>query len=527
MDVIPIEGAGDATGLKTKEAKQGHWHDLLLKLNELISNLGSDPKINIDIFVRYAAEIIGGACAIYNRLDEEGVVLYAYSAYNFQSGAGDKPDGHICYEETIKGQNVLIIFEDLEGTQYFETDPNVKKYGLKSYIGFPVSFSGKAKGALCVIDTKRREFSYTDREVITALAKLLSIEEERMRLNEAEQKRAACEKMIADISSNGLEVIDIEAFLNKCVQIMGSTIDVGGVLFWRYNHDSDTYSCTSEWLGRGIESHMGELHDIPSSALPLAADLFVDKGFNYQDIRDIPEGRKRVIMDMLGIKSVLSVTILVNKAIYGFLGFEEHQKYRQWSDTDITILKTVSQIIARTIENKLAGDEIKDHHDLLEREVKRRTADLFKTNLKLEEEIQERQKAENSLKSVLKLVEKERIEVDKKVLFNIRQTVEPYLKKIKGDGLNANQEANLRIAELNLKDIVSTLGYRLSSFRVKLTPMEIQVANLIEKNKNTKEISKLLNLSGRTIERHRYQIRKKLGIKQRNVSLRTFLLSFQ
>jgi DNA-binding CsgD family transcriptional regulator len=60
-----------------------------------------------------------------------------------------------------------------------------------------------------------------------------------------------------------------------------------------------------------------------------------------------------------------------------------------------------------------------------------------------------------------------------------------------------------------------------------LTPTEVRVADLIKQGKTSKEISELFNLSPRTIEFHRDNIREKMGLKNRKINLRTHLLSFQ
>jgi two-component system invasion response regulator UvrY len=57
--------------------------------------------------------------------------------------------------------------------------------------------------------------------------------------------------------------------------------------------------------------------------------------------------------------------------------------------------------------------------------------------------------------------------------------------------------------------------------------MEIQVANLIKQGKGNKQIADLLNLSHRTIEVHRYNIRKKLQMDKTKMNLKTYLLTME
>jgi DNA-binding CsgD family transcriptional regulator len=111
------------------------------------------------------------------------------------------------------------------------------------------------------------------------------------------------------------------------------------------------------------------------------------------------------------------------------------------------------------------------------------------------------------------------------MLFNIRQLILPYLEKLKKTGLNDRQATLAEILEANLSEVISPFSRRLSSSELSFTPSEIKVAALIRQGQTSKEIAELFDVSLRTIEAHRENIRKKIGIKQKKGNLRTLLLS--
>lgn len=180
-------------------------------------------------------------------------------------------------------------------------------------------------------------------------------------------------------------------------------------------------------------------------------------------------------------------------------------------------------------------------YDELEERVEQRTQQLVRVNTRLKREIQVRKRAEEelevkqtnleeintALKVLLKKRDEHRLELEEKVLINIKELALPYLEKLEKTVLDPTQRAYLGILEANLDDIISPFSRHLSSRLWNFTPAEIKIANLIKQGKTTKEIAMLLNLSPKTVETHRKNIRKKLAIHGRKANLRSHLLSIQ
>ncbi len=163
----------------------------LAGLAQVFQLLGTDCKKNIDILAEQTCILLEGSCSLYNQIDEHSQSLNVRAGHNLPQGLDRQfsPEGHICWEATIKGKNKPVVIEDLEKTEFFTTDPFVKKYNLKSYLGFPVKCRDRVIGSLCVVDLDTRIFTPDDIHCIQTLAAVLSMEEEK-RLLEQDLKSA-------------------------------------------------------------------------------------------------------------------------------------------------------------------------------------------------------------------------------------------------------------------------------------------------------------------------------------------------
>ncbi|MBW1767877.1 MAG: PAS domain S-box protein [Deltaproteobacteria bacterium] len=190
-------------------------------------------------------------------------------------------------------------------------------------------------------------------------------------------------------------------------------------------------------------------------------------------------------------------------------------------------------------ERKHVEEALQKAYSEMENKVRERTAELAESNrlLKIEIKGHKQSKEELELKTnnleeintalrvLLDKRDEDKTRVEEGVMSNIEELVEPYLEKIKRTALDDRQKSYISVLESNLKDIASQFSSRLSFKFLKLTPTEIQVANLVKQGRSTKEIAELMSLSRTTIATHRRNIRKKLGINDKKSNLRTYLLS--
>jgi DNA-binding CsgD family transcriptional regulator len=143
----------------------------------------------------------------------------------------------------------------------------------------------------------------------------------------------------------------------------------------------------------------------------------------------------------------------------------------------------------------------------------------------LEDQKQNLEEANIALRVVLKQRETDKLEIEQKVLSNIKDLVFPYVEKLKRAPLRPKDKSTVAIIENHLNDIISPLLQHLSSVNILLTPQEMQIASLVKDGRSSKEIAEVLNVSETTVHFHRKNLRHKLGIKNVSTNLRTYLMS--
>ncbi|MGB6011322.1 MAG: LuxR C-terminal-related transcriptional regulator, partial [Desulfobacterales bacterium] len=170
-------------------------------------------------------------------------------------------------------------------------------------------------------------------------------------------------------------------------------------------------------------------------------------------------------------------------------------------------------------DRKKTEKELKRAYDRLEYRVRERTRELELKTKSLEE-------INTAMKVLLKKRQEDKKEIEDNVMTNVKKLVVPYFEKIKKTELDDRQEAFLSIIESNLNEIISPFTRQMSLKYLNLTPTEIRIANLIRHGSPSKKIAELMNVSPRTIDTHRKNIRRKIGIQGQRGNLRSYLLSF-
>lgn len=161
---------------------------------------------------------------------------------------------------------------------------------------------------------------------------------------------------------------------------------------------------------------------------------------------------------------------------------------------------------------------ITNFHDINDRKEAEKQLEMKSLNL---------EEVNTALKVLLDQRDRDRNELEDKMVANVKELVLPYIEILKQRHLDAQQRAYLDILETNLKNIISPFMQKMTSVYGDFTPAEVKIANLIRDGRTVKEIANIFGLSETSVNTHRQHVRNKLGLKNQKTNLRTYLMSLK
>ncbi len=146
-------------------------------------------------------------------------------------------------------------------------------------------------------------------------------------------------------------------------------------------------------------------------------------------------------------------------------------------------------------------------------------------NLQLEAQKNVIERKNIVLKEIISMVEEEKNNVQKQVEHYITSSVLPIVEKIKNKA-DEKTKKQIGLLEKSLTDVFSGFSQKITFNDNNLSPREREICVMIRNGLSSKEIAASLNISLKSVEAHRYNIRKKLNIpNSKSFNLTSYLQS--
>ncbi len=181
------------------------------------------------------------------------------------------------------------------------------------------------------------------------------LQETNIQLNKSKEEieiNLSQQSLLADISMKFNSLIDFDSKTNEILSMLGNNTNVSRVYIFEVNETGTHASNTFEWCAPTIHPEKENLQnlsfDIVYNWYP---QLFKNEMICANDIDEFDK-KTSEFLNQQNIKSIIIFPLFLSEKFYGFIGFDECSHKRIWNNSEINLLKTISNIFSHAFEKR-------------------------------------------------------------------------------------------------------------------------------------------------------------------------------
>jgi diguanylate cyclase (GGDEF)-like protein/PAS domain S-box-containing protein len=157
-------------------------------------------------------------------------------------------------------------------------------------------------------------------------------------------------ELLSKIALTAINSSDFNSQMNFILELVGQYTKVSRTYIFIDNNENTATSNKFEWCNSGIKSQIKDLKDVSYKNIPSWREILLKEGRVYsENILELPEDIIAILQPQ-GIISLVVYPIYIANKIQGFIGFDECKIKRNWNDSDLNLLATISGIISTVYE---------------------------------------------------------------------------------------------------------------------------------------------------------------------------------
>ena len=170
---------------------------------------------------------------------------------------------------------------------------------------------------------------------------------------------------LIDIASTyiNIEPEDLELTINNSLGKMGRFVDADRAYIFDYDSKDNTASNTFEWCREGIAPEIGNLQQVPVVSHWIEkhqkGEPFYVADVSLLNEEEPEENALKEILAPQGIKSLLTIPILNNKDLIGFVGFDFVKRHHIYSKKEKKILSLFGMMLINIRNRQKLNNQLK------------------------------------------------------------------------------------------------------------------------------------------------------------------------
>lgn len=171
------------------------------------------------------------------------------------------------------------------------------------------------------------------------------------------------------------DLSDIDTLINSSLNQMGKFVEADRSYIFSYDFEDETTSNTYEWCSDGTEPEIDNLQKVPLSLIKHWVNQHKKGEALYvKEVEKLLEKGDKDLYDVLqpqGIKSIITIPILKNDNLIGFVGFDSVTKHHNYTDNEKNLLFVFANMLVNIMQRK--------ENELLIKEQEQKKEELLKS----------------------------------------------------------------------------------------------------------------------------------------------------
>ncbi len=327
----------------------------LRALYEVVAS-SADVDVQLSEALRIGTELLGLEVGIISRIEGDTyTVLYAHTP-DGSLKRGQKFAFSQTYCDLTYQANGLVSIENM-GTSDYKGHPCYTAFGLESYLGVPLTVSGKRFGTLNFSSSKPRaeQFAAFDKDFFLLMGQWVGSLLERRQSESALVRRDAILSAVSFTAQKLLASLEWENSIEEILAQLGAATAASRVYIFQNQptlRDGQWFTDQRyEWVAEGIKPEIDnpDLQNLNlSEAFPRwVAELSEGRPISGV-VRTFPDS-ERDVLEAQDIISIVVLPIIVNGQWWGFIGFDECLGERIWDALELDLLRAVASDLGAAI----------------------------------------------------------------------------------------------------------------------------------------------------------------------------------